>query len=61
MRKLGIDAGSTYLGVVLMEDQVVRETFYGEHQGNAAEALKGLLGEERFSRPDAVGAGEGRF
>ncbi|MBI5883885.1 MAG: hypothetical protein HZB91_12370 [Elusimicrobia bacterium] len=55
MKRLGVDVGSAYLGVVLLEDGSVREAHYAEHKGAASEALEALLAEPRFSSHDAAG------
>ncbi|MBI5209697.1 MAG: hypothetical protein HY927_06995 [Elusimicrobia bacterium] len=55
MRRLGIDIGSIYLGVAVLEDGLVKETHYGEHKGSIASELRPLLDAGRFGRFDVVG------
>ncbi len=55
MKRLGIDIGSISLGVVILEDGVLRETFYEEHKGNFAKLLEPLLAQPKFQNSDTVG------
>lgn len=55
MRKLGIDAGSLYLGCVLLEENEIASSRYIEHKGDIFQTLHALLSREEFQRYDRVG------
>lgn len=54
MRRLGIDAGSIYLGSVILENDAVVETFYLEHKGNIENTIQELFSKSQ-KRFDTIG------
>ncbi len=55
MKKLGIDAGSAYLGAVLLNGEKVEKTAYVKHNGNIVETVKGIMTSPDFADFETVG------
>jgi predicted CoA-substrate-specific enzyme activase len=55
MRRLGIDVGSLYLTVVLVQDGAVGSSVYREHGGRIEPSLREILSDPGFASPDTVG------
>jgi len=55
MKRLGIDIGSLYVKVVLLEGRAVKQRRYIEHEGSIADTIKGILKEDAFGIYDTLG------
>jgi predicted CoA-substrate-specific enzyme activase len=55
MKKLGIDAGSAYLGAVLLNEEKVEKTAYVKHNGNIVETVKGIVTSPDFADFETIG------